>query len=269
MINSDKSPLVFIAPAVLLLGIAGVADAEEDRTVTASPGVDFRAPPQARNRLTDHLWYGTDLVASLETVDDLDLESGDDDHLTLLEPELRGVLSYIPNNQWQAFFELQADGRIFLSKGDENDESSRGRLRIRQLYALWNEIGADLSLQLGRQRYKDIRSWWYDERIDAVRFAWRNDRWGAEITAARAKAFPDDLLHSDTDDRTDYYMLTGQYTPKKKTEVNAYLIAKQDNETDDREDPVFLGLQAGGGITSDFRYWLNLAGVGGTARFSQ
>ena len=229
-------------------------------------GFEFSAPPEARLALTPNLWFGSDLVTSLEYSNNLDLDHEKPDHLTLLEPELRAVFAYQSSPNWRLYSEFQADGRHFFSQGDDNGDTSEGHLRVRQAYVQFPQIAENLSLTVGRQRFKDPRSWWYDERIDALRLIWQKDEFDFEVAAGRSKAFPEDHAHAGTSDSNDYYILRAGYLPKKKSEYNAYLIARRDNESDKRENPVFLGVQAVGRISSDLRYWANLAGLGGSAK---
>jgi alginate production protein len=262
-LHARASALLPIALVVIaaspLPGRTAAARLNNDR------GFEFNAPTKTPRQLTESLWSGSEVVISLEGNDDYDLDRDKDDHLYLLEPEVRIAFAYLPARPWQAYAEFQFDGRAFLSKGEENDESSEGHLRIRQLYALFPDFAPGWSLQFGRQRYKDRWSWWYDERIDAVRFDWRRGDFGVEASAAREKLFRDDLLRRGSEEPVDYYMLVGRYAPDKNLDVSGYLIAKRDQESGDRENPVFLGLQSVGRISSDLRYAVNLATVRGSA----
>jgi hypothetical protein len=229
-------------------------------------GFEFEAPPEARHQIGDNLWFGADVVGAIKYTDDLNLDSGSDDHLLLFEPEVRAVLSYAPSSRFLAYTELQFDGRAFLSKGADNDDKSEGHLRIEQIYLEFPRLYEDLGLRIGRQRFKDGRAWWFDEKIDAVRAEWRRGKWFVAAAAAREKMYADDLVHDDTDEKVEFYILNGGFAKEKRDQASLFLIKKKDLETSRHEDPVFIGFQRIGEIGSDVRYWVNAAAVRGHAR---
>ncbi|MCB1792340.1 MAG: alginate export family protein [Gammaproteobacteria bacterium] len=232
----------------------------------AEPEIDFNKPPTADHRISDRLLFGSDIVSSIEYMDNYDLDGKQDDHLLLVEPELRAVLSYTGDDGLRAFAELQLDGRAFLSKGGANDDKSEAHVRVEQAYVDLTRFAGDYSLRIGRQSFEDSRSWWYDEKIDAIRLLWQRDTWFASASAAREKAFADDFAHEDTDEKKEFYILTAGYYADKRDQATLFLIKKKDLDSRRHEDPLFVGIQRIGEMGSDLRYWLNAAAVRGESR---
>ncbi len=226
---------------------------------------EIEAPPEARIVINERLRFGADIVGSLEHTNNLDLDGEEDDHLTFFEPEISAVLSYQASPRVHLYTELQFDGRAFLSKGEANDDKSEGHLRIEQLYADLPFIGANTTLRIGRQRFKDDRSWWFDEKIDAVQLKWQRDEWFVSASAAREKSFADDLVHEDTDEKVHFYILSAGRYAEKRNQTVVYIIKKKDLDSNDHEDPTFYGIQRIGEAGSDVRYWLNAALARGDA----
>lgn len=229
-------------------------------------GIEFRAPPKARFQIGKSLWFGSDIVAALEYSDNLNLNASADDHLLLLEPELRAVFVYRPSVEFRLYSELQLDGRAFLSEGNANDDKSEGHARVEQLYADFTGFPDGISLLVGRQDYEDARAWWYDEKIDTVQLRWGRKGWFASASAGREKAFADDFAHDDTDEKVDYVVLTGGHHESKREQTTLFILRKNDREKGRNDKPEFYGLQRIGRISSDLRYWLDAAIVRGHSR---
>ncbi len=258
--KSEPPSLLVFGLLIVLLPLTPSAD---ERT---SDGFGFRAPPAASNKIGDSLWFGAQLVNELQYVDNLDLNDRDDDHLLFLEPELRTVLLYAPSARVHAYTELQLDGRAFLSKGEENDEKSEGHVRVKQLYLDLPEVVGNVSTRIGRQKFEDHRSWWYDEDMDMVKLSWKDGGWFATVSAGREKMFADDLARDDTDEKVDYFIVTGGLYNEKRDQTTLFLIKKNDRDSGRDEDPAYYGIQRIGEIGSDIRYWLDGAIVRGRSR---
>lgn len=228
--------------------------------------LEFEAPPEASQEIGENLWFGADVVGTVEYRKNLDLDSGRDDHLLFFEPEIRAVLSYAPSTQFRAYGEFQFDGRAFLSKGSDNEEQSEGHLRIEQIYFDLPRLCCGIGLRVGRQEFEDAREWWFDEKIDAVKAEWRKDKYLASATVAREKLYGDDLIHSDTDEQVEFYILSGGFFEEKWNQLSLILVKKTDLESGKEDDPVFFGIQRLGEAGSDIRYWLNAAAVRGKSR---
>ncbi|MCB1849759.1 MAG: alginate export family protein [Gammaproteobacteria bacterium] len=243
-----------LACMVLCVSIPSWSLADENN----GSSIEFKAPPKTSYRLGEHLWFGADIVNAVEFNDNYHLDSDADDHLLFIEPELRAVVAYTPAPGMQLFAELQLDGRKFLSQGEASDEHAEGHIRIEQLYIDYT-TSENTSVRVGRQRYQDARSWWYDDKIDALRAQWRHGYWSIEATAARENAFTDDFAHGEAEVKIDYYMLSAGRVKGKRDQYTLFLMQKNDRNSTKDEDPLLLGMQRVGEIGDNIRYWLDAA----------
>ncbi len=255
-----------LARAILcsLLGLRAV-------TAWAAPTVefDFDDPPDTGQVISDAAKWGMDLHANIEARHDLDLDHRLNDRLSFIEPEIRIALSYIPPGKpWQGFLEMEVAGKSVLDDPAGN-ESPYIDLRLRQGYLLLPDLGHGFSLQVGRQSFKDARTWWYDEKMDALRLFWRHERFGLELAAARERLLPEDLFDAETREKNDYKILAGHYALTRKSTLHLLGLRRDDREGRKNEDPHLLGVQIEGEVGKDFRYWLNAARLSGEARGRQ
>ncbi len=241
--------------------------------LAATPGIaaptvefDFDDPPDTSQVLSDAAKWGMDLHANIESRHDLDLDSRLNDRLLFIEPEFRVALSYNPPGaSWQGFVEMEIAGKAVLDDPAGN-ESQYVDLRLRQGYLLMPDLGHGFSLQVGRQSFKDARTWWYDEKMDALRLYWRQERFGMELAAARERLLPEDLFDVDTREKNDYLILAGHYALTRKSMLNLLGVRRDDRENAKNEDPLLVGVQVNGEVGKDFRYWINAARLSGEAR---
>ena len=57
---------------------------------------------------------------------------------------------------------------------------------MREAYLFAGGVGhPSLGLQLGRQRFRDEREWWYDDRLDAIRVHHVIGDWASEFAVAK------------------------------------------------------------------------------------
>ena len=236
--------------------------------VYAAPAIefDFDDAPDTDRVLTSAAKWGMALNVNAESRRNYDLDSAVKDRLAYLEPEFRVALSYAPPGAgWQGFVEMEVAGKHVISDqagGEENNSD----LRLRQGYLLVPDMGHGFALQLGRQSFKDARSWWYDEKMDAVRVYWRQDRVGLEVAYARERALPEDLLDPQTREKNDYTIMAAHYALTRKATLSAIVVDRNDRESAKNEDPTLFGLQLDGEVGKDFRYWGNAARVSGQAK---
>ena len=224
---------------------------------------EFDDPPATVNRISDSLSWGAEVRLDVEKVDNEDLDSSDGDHVTSMEPLLRTTLSYKPSDRLQGFLELELSTKQIVSQGEDQDKEDKTHLYLREASLLFPRLSDNSSLQLGRQRFKDNRTWWYDSRMDSIRYYYRTGRYGAQLSASRRIFVGDDLLADASNDDTDYFILSGRYAFTDDADLRPYLLVRNSTIEDDDEDPVFLGIQSAGEISSDLKYWLNAAYVAG------
>jgi alginate production protein len=181
--------------------------------------------------------------------------------LATLEPRLSLALASEPTQRVQAFTELELS-RDFIVQDEADLFDAQTRIELEQAYVTFTDIYPGFSLQLGRQLYEDERDWWYKEELDAIRLYFRTERFGVELSVSRNELVGEDLLNRDDTDESNNYVLISRYAYKEDSEFDAYVF-KQDDHSDAREDPLFLGVRSIGEIGSDFEHWIDAAVVRG------
>ena len=225
--------------------------------------IDFKKPPDTKHRISEHLSYGVDLVVELELIDDYDLDIDEDDHLSSISSEVNMALSYFSPGRLVAYSELQLEGHYLFSQGPDNEEEADQHFRIEQLYLQEPLVTGKLGYTFGRQRFKDTRSWWYDENLDALQISWKKQEFFFNGSVARERYFADDFLDEDTEKEIDYLIFTAGRYLGKRDQTTYLLLTKRDRRPGKHDEPIYVGYQRIGQIGSDVRYWVNAAYLDG------
>ncbi len=241
-------------------GASAQGDEPGDNAVSA---IDFDAAPDTRHEIAPGLRVGARLELDTKMKRNFDLDSSSRDNETSTEPQLKTALSYVPNPRVSGFLELALAKRFFLNHPD-GTRSDDTKLRVRQLYVLFPRLSRGAGLQVGRQRFKDPREWWYDAKLDSARLLYGHGPFGLEASVSRKQIVGDDFLNDERTEDVGYLMLVGHYRPGADTALDLYAIARNDREPDSDEDPVFIGLQTTGKLRSTIKYWLDAAHVRGS-----
>ena len=140
--------------------------------------------------------------------------------------------------------------RFFVLVNDGGPLGTQGTFRVYEAYAL---IGSDtrFGLQVGRQRFRDAREWFYDDYLDALRFHVRGGSWRAEAAIAEG-VFSGP---ADTRSRGGQRHAIASFTQQvgERTEASAFFIHRDDRAR--RERPTWLGALWNGRATSAVKYW--------------
>lgn len=205
---------------------------------------------------------------------------GADDRVRL-DQELKLELYYAVDPTTGLFAEskLLHEAELRDTTGTREREGSveRGQLWF---YA----AGSQLGLQIGRQNFAEVREWWWDDDLDAVRLYYDQGPWHVQVGAARELA-PKSTLERDIDvDHDGVVRLFGVaswlWAPRRRFEL--YALHHKDRsrsqavgeivraEREDASDAnlTWLGLRAigepslGGGL-GRILYWVDAAAVRG------
>lgn len=149
------------------------------------------------------------------------------------------------------------------------------------LYAA-NIFNTGLGLQVGRQRFREQREWWWDDNLDAVRVRYAHRNYAAEL--AIAKPVQDDRFFGGEPDpeKQDQRVVIGNagwaWHPDHRVDLFGLWLRDGsprepvafvlDGDQEDELDPSlwWAGLRASGDFSDDFgsaHYWANVAGVAG------
>lgn len=257
--------IAFAMLLVISLILPGRASAAQPPTEEVTPpAFDPGAPPKTRILLAPFLTFGGRLELEYQLEKNFDLDNSDDDELSTLEPELSLAFSFDPSRNVQAYLNVSLLREIALTEGRERSERERQvRLELKHAFVLFKDLfDGRLSLQVGRQRFRDNREWLYDDELDAVRAYYRVSKLSLELSVSRKDLVDRDLLNREDNERINNYFLYGRYALTEKVAIAAYTFFRDDRSSE-RERPIFFGLQSNGEIVDDLEYWLELAHVRG------
>ncbi len=242
--------------------VAQVLDKPAAASSAASAAIDPGAPPKTRIPIAPSLAFGARLELEYTFQENFDLNEGRSDDTRIGEPQLSVALSYDPNPDFQAYVNA-VWAKKFEREAGKNDNGPT-RLNLAHAFVLLRNVTEGLSLQLGRQRFRDEREWLFDDQLDAARAFFRVSDVALEFSVSRKNYVDGDLLNDVRDERIDNYLASGVYAIDEKTLVRGYAFLRQDR-TPQRQRPLFLGVHSSGEIIHDLDYWLELAIVRGRA----
>ncbi len=217
----------------------------------------FDDPPQAKHNITNTLKFGANLQLQYEYFEDLDLTQSVDDQIELFQPEANLVLTYEPFTWLTAYSELSLQDEFFINRAKTSTPERPTKAEIKQAYVTLTNPWNDLSVQLGRQRFRDQREWWFDENLDTFHALYRFQRWGIDASISRQEFFERDVLNAETEAEINNYLFILHYAAGKKTDFSGYFLYR-DDLTDRQRDKLYVGLQSTGRIAS-INYWLDSA----------
>lgn len=229
------------------------------------------------------LTIGGEYETKLETEVDHDLDGETQGDRSRLRQNVELELFYPASEGLSLFVEGEYRYRWEVRRG-EGDLRSDGDLKRGEMWIHLTELGGSgFSLQLGRQKLRDRREWWWDEKLDAVRALYEGGQLEAELTFAEELApssFDEDFIDPEVEDvRRVLGAARWRYTGKHYLELFAlYHDDHSDTENvgeivdEDREDEIdadlaWVGLRARGrwplAAYGGIDYWLDGAVVEG------
>jgi len=133
---------------------------------------------------------------------------------------------------------------------DPLSASQNFEFRLRDLYLSFQGlVGLNgLQLRVGRQRFRDRRTWLMDSRLDAVQLLYKGSRLSLALAVSRGlgrRTTHSDQLH---------YIGKLYYRFGRGLKTTFYLI-KQKDERPDRDDPLWLAVQTRGRLGRVAEYW--------------
>jgi alginate production protein len=136
---------------------------------------------------------------------------------------------------------------------DEPEPLASGRPRLR-LYEAYVLVGATapVGLQVGRQRFRDDREWFYDDYLDAVRLHVQAGSWRAEAAVAESVFAGPRELRRRSEQRQVLASVSKQVG--RRSSAAAFLIARDDPGREER--PMWIGGQWSGRIPRSVRTWV-------------
>lgn len=214
----------------------------------------------------DTLWpaalsFRQRLDIKYEAERNLNLDRDDKEDEATLEPELTLSFDYEPNDRFRAYASLELVRKYGFHWPDA--ETDPTRLQLAEAYLMFDEIdvpgSGELTVQLGRQRFDDERTWLYDEQLDGLRLHYEYDDFALELSATRERN--KNLLRGSDRAVFDNYLAYGRY--EFDDALLAAYVLRRTERSEGGEKPLFIGVQSHGEPVDDLHYWLELARVRG------
>jgi alginate production protein len=224
---------------------------------------DPNAPPKAHIPIGPDLYFGG--FASLRTFTERNksLNTQPDDANSAFSPGVSLSFAYDPNRYIHVF--TNASFGKSTAFEETRDATQTVDLSLNQAYLALNDVVEGTSLQIGRQRFTDVRRWLFNEQLDAARLVYKYQELSMEFSASKFNMFQRELLgpeptaSGETGKFINYYSFIS-YKFNKKSRVNAFALY-QDGDT---QYPMFFGIQSEGELVKRVNYWIQSAMVRGT-----
>jgi hypothetical protein len=253
---------------MLLLALAVVAsasaatDPDGAREEGPRPDIGTDEPPEPRTRVAPFLTFGAQLEVEYLVARNLDLTDAAGDDVSLLTPQLQLAFSFDPNARLQAFVNLELSKELALAA--PQPEERQLSVGLKEAFLLVKDLApGGLTLQVGRQAFKDDREWLYDEELDAVWAFWRPGGLELQVSVSRRGLYRTDVLDDESTGQTNNYLVYGRYRLGTVGAPAAYVFVR-DDRSPARERLVFVGVQASGALVerlvtsrSESSLWVN------------
>jgi alginate production protein len=203
-----------------------------------------------------------------------------DDHI-----ELEGLYYFTPRvlTFVQGKFTYAPSIRIDTGERDDEKEIERRQHWLFVGDILQNRLGPGYSVQVGRQKFQEVREWWWDEDLDAFRVYYDRPQMHGELGVAQELAPESTLNRFTTPDQEDVFRFLGTaaWGWAERQRLDFFYLYHLDYSgqrsigeivTPDSEDPsdarlLWLGTRASGeldwGTLGDLLYGVDGAWVGG------
>ena len=224
---------------------------------------DPNAPPRAHIPIGHDLYFGgfASLRAFMER--NKSVNTRPDDANSEFSPSVSLAFAYDPNRYIHVF--TNATFGKSTAFEETRDTTQTVDLTLKQAYLALNNVIEGTSLQIGRQRFKDVRRWLFNDTLDAARLAYKSPDLSMEFSASKFNIFQSELLGPDpnpsgeTGKFINYYSSIS-YKFDKKSRIGAFALY----QNGDTQYPMFFGIQSEGELVKRLNYWIQSAMVRGT-----
>jgi hypothetical protein len=137
---------------------------------------------------------------------------------------------------------------------DPGGPAGASDVSVKEAYVAIGRIGgAPVGFLVGRQRFRDSRTWFFDEYLDAARLAVDIASWHLETTVADGLFAGPEATRRRRDQRQAIASIARRLN--KHTTAAAFFIARDDRNR--HEQPVWIGGSLDGRLTRALKYWGN------------
>jgi alginate production protein len=224
---------------------------------------DPNAPPRAHIPIGPDLYFGG--FASLRAFADRNksVNTQPNDANSQFSPSVSLAFAYDPNRYIHVFTNVNFGKSTAFE--ETRDTTQTVDLTLKQAYLALNNVIEGTSLQIGRQRFRDVRRWLFNDTLDAARLAYKSETLSMEFSASKLNIFQSELLGPDpnpsgeTGKFINYYS-SMSYKLDRKSRIGAFALYQKG----DTQYPMFFGIQSEGELVRHLNYWIQSAMVRGT-----
>ena len=225
---------------------------------------DPNAPPKATIPITPNLFFGGYASLQGETNRGYTLSSTLGEADSVLTPILAPAFSYEPNRYLQLYVNPVLEIPIAVEEIEEQSQTAEVNMNL--AYLTVKNVLPGARIQVGRQRFIDSKRWLFNENMDALRFGYQYEHVSVEMSVSQLNLVQRNLLRREAEDDEETfvnYYAYADYRFGKRNHVGIFALY-QDQQRLGTAKPITVGLQSGGQIVKDLRYWLQTAAVRGS-----
>lgn len=225
---------------------------------------DPNAPPRATIPIGSNLFWGGYVSLEGETNRNYRLSSNLGKADSTLTPILAPAFAYEPNQFLQLYVNPVLE--IPVAVEEIEDRSQTTALNLNLAFLTVKNVLPGARFQLGRQRFIDSRRWLFNENMDAIRLGYQYEQFSLELSVSQLNLVQRNLLRregeEDEEGFVNYYMYA-DYKFGKRNHIGLFALY-QDQQRLGTAQPIYVGLQSGGRLLGDLKYWLQTAIVRGS-----
>ena len=233
-------------------------------TTPALEPFDPNAPPRATIPIGPNLFFGGYVSLEGETNRNYRLSSNLGEADSTLTPILAPAFAYEPNQYLQLYVNPVLEIPIAMEEIEET--SQKTELNMNLAYLTVKNLVPGARMQIGRQRFIDSRRWLFNENMDAIRMGYQYEQFSLELSVSQLNLVQRNLLRREAEEDEEgfvNYYAYADYKFGKKNHVGVFALY-QDQQRFGSAQPITVGLQSGGRLFGDLKYWLQTAMVRGS-----
>ncbi|WP_176698223.1 alginate export family protein [Candidatus Nitrospira nitrosa] len=225
---------------------------------------DPNAPPRATIPIGPNLFVGGYTSLEGETNRHYDLSSTLGKADTTLTPIFAPAFAYEPNQYLQLYVNPVLE--IPLAVEEIEEKSQTTELNMNLAFLTVKNVVPGARLQVGRQRFIDSRRWLFNENMDAIRLGYQYEQFSVELSVSQLNLVQRNLLRREAEEDEEgfiNYYAYADYKFGKKNHIGLFALY-QDQQRLGTAQPITFGLQSGGRLFDNLKYWLQTAAVRGS-----
>ncbi len=226
---------------------------------------DPNAPPRATIPIGPNLFVGGYVSLEGESNRNYRLSSNLGEADSILTPILAPAFAYEPNQYLQIYVNPILELPVAVEEVEETTQTKE--LNLNLAFLTVKNIVPGTRFQIGRQRFIDSRRWLFNENMDAIRLGYQHEQFSLELSVSQLNLVQRNLLRREAEEDEEgfvNYYAYANYKFGKKNHIGLFALY-QDQQRLGTAQPLYVGLQSGGRLLGDLKYWLQTAIVRGSS----